>query len=605
MSDPPAPKPIDPLTGRDDLPRLGLAMQALPGAYALLLGSGLSSSSGIPTGHGVTVDLIRRLAHDLNVSPDPSPEAWFIERYGTEPSYSVLLKKLAPSAHERSAILRRYFEANGEERQAGLKQPTRAHRAIAELVASGHIRVILTTNFDRLLETALEVVGVRPVVISTPSAAQGASPLQHNACTIVKLHGDYLDPHIKNTVEELSTYSRSLNRLLDRVFDEYGLVVCGWSAQWDPALRQALERCKSHRFTTYWASRSPLGAVEDQLAGLRRAVRIPIADADTFFDDLAATIRRITETTLPGQAAGRATTPQALVRELERMADDPTKRLALRRLLDEQAQALADAIEGTGFTTATSQPQPTEATLAERMKAYEELSASALALMAAGADYLASPSQIGNLIALIRSVSRHDVVGGYTAYISLRSYPALLLLYAGGMGALRSNNYDTAYRLWMTRVSPVDGGPEDRPAVVELRPGKVIDAAVAQSMLETKRLVTPVSEYLFKVLREPLRNIVRADVDYDLLFDRFEFLSAMLSVDATREGYTPSFHIGRFGWKPRSSTQTYVGKLIEQEIKDQQAAWPLLMAGGFDRDPARALAALETVNKTVSRLPWF
>ena len=67
----------------------------------------------------------------------------------------------------------------------------------------------------------------------------------HNACTIVKVNGDYLDSRIKNSEAELASYdSTRIDALLDRTFDEYGLVVCGWSAEWDSGLRMAIERTK-------------------------------------------------------------------------------------------------------------------------------------------------------------------------------------------------------------------------------------------------------------------------------------------------------------------------------------------------------------------------
>ena len=44
-----------------------------------------------------------------------------------------------------------------------------------------------------------------------------------------------------------------MNRLLDQVFDEYGLIVCGGSADWDKA-RAAIERCPNRRDTTYWSA---------------------------------------------------------------------------------------------------------------------------------------------------------------------------------------------------------------------------------------------------------------------------------------------------------------------------------------------------------------
>ena len=107
--------------------------------------------------------------------------------------------------------------------------------------------MIVTTNFDRLMEQALEAEGVNPTVISTADMVHGALPLTHAACTVIKLHGDYRDMRIRNTSAELSSYSEEMNTLLDRVFDGYGLVICGWSGTWDDALRAALFRCPNRR----------------------------------------------------------------------------------------------------------------------------------------------------------------------------------------------------------------------------------------------------------------------------------------------------------------------------------------------------------------------
>ena len=234
-------------------PELSLAfgMAASPGVYALLLGSGVSRSAEIPTGWEVVLDLVRKLAAAEGADPEPDPSEWYLSTYGERPQYSALLERLGPLAAERQSLLRGYFEATEEQRAEGIKTPTAAHRAIAGLVASGSIRVIVTTNFDRLIESALESAGITPLVIATADQAAGAPPLAHNQCTIIKVHGDYLDTRIRNSDAELTAYEPELDALLNRVFDEYGLIVCGWSGEYDAALRAAIERCKSRRYTTY------------------------------------------------------------------------------------------------------------------------------------------------------------------------------------------------------------------------------------------------------------------------------------------------------------------------------------------------------------------
>jgi hypothetical protein len=245
----------------DPVVALAMSIHASPGIFALLVGSGISRNAQVPTGWDVVVDLIRQVAQLTDGEPPADPVTWFREKHRGDPNYSTILETLARAPADRRNLLNRYFERSADETDPSVKTPTRAHRAIAQLVSAGFIRVILTTNFDRLLETSVREAGVEPVVISSPSAAAGATPLAHTRCTVVKLHGDYLDPDRKNTVDELGSYNPEIDRLLDRVFDEYGLVVCGWSGEWDEALRNALLRAPgTPRRTSRATCRSPTGS---------------------------------------------------------------------------------------------------------------------------------------------------------------------------------------------------------------------------------------------------------------------------------------------------------------------------------------------------------
>ena len=64
-----------------------------------------------------------------------------------------------------------------ENREQGRKAPPQPIMPIATVVA---VKVIVTTNFDRLMEQVLGEAGVQPTVISTTDAVQRAMPL----CTI-------------------------------------------------------------------------------------------------------------------------------------------------------------------------------------------------------------------------------------------------------------------------------------------------------------------------------------------------------------------------------------------------------------------------------------
>ena len=267
----------------EPLESLSFSIQANPGVYAFLLGSGISRPAGIPTGWEITLDLVERLAGTYEEACEPSPVDWFQRKFGQPPDYSVLLGELAKTRAERQQLLWPYFEVNKQEREEGLKQPTAAHHAIAQLAAQGYVKVIITTNFDRLTESALREAGIEPAVLNSPDDLKGALSLPHIQCCVFKVHGDYLDTRIRNTPDELDEYPEEINRFLDRVFDEFGLVICGWSATWDGALRDAISRTPSRRFTTFWATQREPSDDAQRLINHRRAQVIPIEDADSFF----------------------------------------------------------------------------------------------------------------------------------------------------------------------------------------------------------------------------------------------------------------------------------------------------------------------------------
>lgn len=101
----------------DPMLSLAITLHSNKGCYAVLLGSGVSRSAGIPTGWEVIIDLSRRLARLQKEDCDPDPAAWFKVKFGKEPGYAELLDQLAKSQTERSQLLRPYFEPTEEERE--------------------------------------------------------------------------------------------------------------------------------------------------------------------------------------------------------------------------------------------------------------------------------------------------------------------------------------------------------------------------------------------------------------------------------------------------------------------------------------------------------
>ncbi|MGH2461074.1 MAG: SIR2 family protein, partial [Chloroflexota bacterium] len=375
--------------------QLALSVEANPGVYALLLGSGISRAAGIPTGWDIVLDLIRKVAAMTEEECEPDPATWYRQRFSEPPEYSKLLDHLTGSATDRMALLRPYFEPTEDERVNGIKAPTTAHKAIGELVDIGCVRLILTTNFDRLLELALNERGVYPDVIDSDDKIKGATPYAHSRCVVLKLHGDYLDARIRNTPEELEAYSPELDGYLDRVLDDFGLIIAGWSGVWDIALRKAILRAPNRRYATFWLARSPLEPVAQDIFDNRRAIKVAIADADAAFTSLVEKVVSLRQIAHPHPLS-----VPAAVATVKRYLVDDLHRIRLDELLRDETEDVHARLTGTHLGATGS--NPTYDAFQERLKQYQAITDRLIAMLTAIAYY----GDARNTHLITRSVAR-------------------------------------------------------------------------------------------------------------------------------------------------------------------------------------------------------
>lgn len=276
----------DDLTVDDPFLPLAFSLYSNPGAYAVLAGAGVSSGAGLPTAWAIMTNLINRIAHQQD--PEAAPldadtvSPWYEKQFGVEPTYSGVLEQLARTPYEREALLRSYFESDEEAPadEVPPMAPSSAHRAVASLMEQGVIRVVVTLNFDRLFETALRERGIEPVIVSTDADAQGLRSLHTVDHCVVHLHGDYRNAtSMRNTTAELEGYTPHIRQLLDRILDDYGLLIAGWSAQHDRALREAVASRNAGHFTTGWIEpHTPTSAAQQLIVNGKALLLTTTAD---------------------------------------------------------------------------------------------------------------------------------------------------------------------------------------------------------------------------------------------------------------------------------------------------------------------------------------
>ena len=505
----------------DSLTRLAFSIYENRGVYALLVGSGLSRAAEVPTGWEITLDLIRRVAMAQGEEDQADWVSWYREATGKEPDYSELVSELGLSREERRSILHSYIEPSVEDREEGRKVPTEAHHAIADMVRAGCIRVIVTTNFDRLIENALRERGVEPTVVASVDALKGAEPLTHTDCYLFKLHGDYKDARVLNTETELSDYPPEYNALLDRIFDEHGLIVCGWSGKWDHALQAAIMRSPARRYSMFWTARGTPGTGAADLIAHRDGRLISISDADNFFK----TIRDHTETL----ARTHRQNPQSvdlLVNSTKRYLAKPEYRIPLDELLTSEAHSLLDKLESAALPTQDSW----SAEEFQRRMAIYEAAAEPLARMVGTLGRWGEGGEFTNVIDIVRSILSHaDRVGsGLTVWLNLRSYPAVLLFVAYGIGLVRAQSWGTLHHLLSESIESNDGTGSKR--VVEklfLWSWDGGNNDYWKNLEGFDKRKTPLSDHLCDLFAEWGKSFVGIVPSFDELYETWEIMGSL------------------------------------------------------------------------------
>lgn len=574
----------------DPLHSLAFSIQANPGVYAVIVGSGVSRSAQIPTGWEITLDLVRKLAGVADESCGADPATWYRERYGKEPDYSDLLDALAKTPAERQQLLRAYIEPSEAERADGRKAPTAAHRAIASLAAKGYIRVIITTNFDRLLETALADAGVVPTVLSSPDQVQGAMPLIHTRCCVFKVHGDYLDTRIRNTPAELERYPEAFDSLLERILDDFGLILCGWSAQWDAALRAAVERAVSRRFSHFWALRGEPGDAARRLIDHRQAQTIPIADADRFFEELARLVEALEQFSRPHPLS-----TEAAVASLKGYLTEPRHRIRLADLVSSEVDRVLEATSGPAFAVRDGS-RPDTNSFTARVRAYEAACETLLAMAAVGGYWVEDWHLDTWQNALTRLTTRRDEVG-FNAWVEVQRYPATLLLYALGLGAIAAGERGLPFLAQLFATPVYQKHQEDKTAVELLPPFCLFEESNPADLLEgMDRRYAPLNDWLHALLQPRFRSLIPAEPRFTYAFDLLEVLMALgYAYKAKRDNNRYWVPPGCYGYRENSWIRIMPELRTSLQSLGEQS--PYVRSGIFGRSAAECGAGLDAFEK--------
>ncbi|MDP3147484.1 MAG: hypothetical protein Q8N83_00005, partial [Ignavibacteria bacterium] len=424
---------------------------------------------------------------------------------------------------------------------------------------------------------------------------KGNLPIIHSKCTIVKINGDYLDTRIRNTESELEEYDEEFNQLLDRIFDEFGLIVCGWSSDWDIGLRKAIERCKSRRFTTYWISKDGITSAAQKLVDLRSAELITNTTADKFFPELLEKTLSIVELEKQHPISSKIA-----IATSKKYLSDSKYNINLHDLIISETKKVIDELSENSLS---AQGNFSKEEYLRRVSVYESKMEILLNIVIT-ISYWGNSSQSSYITKCIEStVNSNSFVGGVVAYINQKKYPSLLLMYATGISALANDRYDLIKSILVDTMVTYENPP--RPLIDRILTFTVMSKDFA-AMLPGRNAqhYTPFSDYLASFFQPYFADYILDKNTFYNLFDKFEYVLALIYADINYKENTQFWApVGSYGWRNQHYyPENTVAKVLEREVKKVNTEHPILKIGLFNNSMQRFLEIKKDLDGFISNL---
>lgn len=230
------------------------------------LGAGTSRTAGMPTATDITWDLKVKYYcreenqdiknHDVNneqvkrriqayLDSKGFPQLWSPEEYSFyfeltfDTDYTSQQKYLTEQLHRDKISL------------------NIGHRVLAGLIAQKRARLVFTTNFDEVVESACAKVAE----LSIPTFHLEGSYAATNALNseqfpiYAKIHGDFKYTRLKNLADDLRSNDKEIQRCLIAAATRYGMIVSGYSgrdANVMSMLREAVDQNNAFPHGLFW-----------------------------------------------------------------------------------------------------------------------------------------------------------------------------------------------------------------------------------------------------------------------------------------------------------------------------------------------------------------
>ncbi|TIQ06631.1 MAG: hypothetical protein E5X61_33675, partial [Mesorhizobium sp.] len=212
-------------------------------------------------------------------------------------------------------------------------------------------------------------------------------------------------------------------------------------------------RAPNRRYPAFWTARGKVGAGAEAIIDQRKAVSISIPDADSFFTTLSERV-----TTLAATQKQNPLAIDLLIGSVKRYVAKPEFRIRLDEVLTQEVNKLFDRLD---VPELSPQGPWSGEEFRQRVARYEaatEPLAKCFGVLGRWGD----GSELAIVAETIRAVvTRANKEGsGLTAWLGLRTYPAVLMMTAYGLGLIRSERWKPLHDLFSLQIAREDRDPK-------------------------------------------------------------------------------------------------------------------------------------------------
>jgi hypothetical protein len=221
-------------------------------------------------------------------------------------------------------------------------------------------------------------------------------------------------------------------------------------------------------------------------------------------------------------------------------------------------------------------------------------------------------SQLQLVLDIINSLYRHseNLGAGQIPYLNIRSYPAVLVFTAYGLGLTRSERWQSLHFLFSAMI------PRE-----SKKPRRIVDELFLQNWIGVEEKTwwnqmkgnsrrTPLSDRLLGIFTEWGKSFAGLSPDFELMYERFEVLGSLVHIEQNDKGAilltlkNPApdnftwIPIGRAGWHLQNREK------LTAEIGSEPMKTALVAAGFGKGDAAFVELFITNFKQMSERMRW-